>query len=121
VARQSEANVTLFCVQPVEIDVSDENEALHPRVEQSGDELLNVEGYLKALSEKYSDGEVMVDWAASVGVPEEEIVAYALDEGVDLIAMSTHGRTGLSRLLYGSVAESVLRNTAGAVLVVRPE
>jgi hypothetical protein len=39
---------------------------------------------------------------------------------VDLIVMSTHGRSGLGRLVFGSVAESVLRGTRVPILLVRP-
>ena len=41
------------------------------------------------------------------------------DEHVDLLAMTTHGRTGFSRWLYGSVAEKVLRHTTCPMLVMR--
>ncbi|MEP7356216.1 MAG: universal stress protein [Anaerolineales bacterium] len=53
-----------------------------------------------------------------VGAPPEIIVAAAAEAGADLIAMSTHGRTGLTRLLYGSVAEAVLRGSPVPVLLV---
>ena len=53
-----------------------------------------------------------------VGAPPEIIVATAVQAGVDLIVMSTHGRTGLTRLLYGSVAEAVLRGSPVPVLLV---
>ncbi len=39
---------------------------------------------------------------------------------VDLIVMSTHGRTGFGRLVFGSVAESVLRGTTVPILLLRP-
>jgi nucleotide-binding universal stress UspA family protein len=52
------------------------------------------------------------------GAPPELIVATASEENVDLIVMSTHGRAGLLRLLYGSVAEAVLRGTTVPVLLV---
>jgi nucleotide-binding universal stress UspA family protein len=48
-----------------------------------------------------------------------EIVRLAVDEGFDLIVMGTHGRTGLSRLLMGSVAEQVLRRAPCPVLTVK--
>jgi len=47
------------------------------------------------------------------------IVGAATAKGCDLIAMSTHGRTGVRRVLFGSVAESVLRTAAVPVLMVR--
>jgi nucleotide-binding universal stress UspA family protein len=43
------------------------------------------------------------------GEPVAEIVAAARETGADIIAMTTHGRSGFSRLLLGSVAEAVLR------------
>ncbi len=53
------------------------------------------------------------------GDPATEIVSFSRDAGVDLIVMGTHGRTGLDRLLMGSVAEKVLREAACSVLVVK--
>ncbi len=54
------------------------------------------------------------------GDPADEIVAAAREEDASLIAMSTHGRTGLSRLIRGSVAERVLRGADVPVLLVSP-
>jgi nucleotide-binding universal stress UspA family protein len=53
------------------------------------------------------------------GDPATEIVRYAADAGIDLIVMGTHGRTGLERLLMGSVAERVMREAPCSVLVVK--
>jgi nucleotide-binding universal stress UspA family protein len=53
------------------------------------------------------------------GDPAGEIVAFARDAGMDLIVMGTHGRTGLERLLMGSVAEKVMREAPCSVLVVK--
>lgn len=55
------------------------------------------------------------------GDPAEEILSCAAEEDVDLVAMSTHGRTGVSRWLRGSVAERVLRTLEGVpLLLVNP-
>lgn len=51
--------------------------------------------------------------------PEDEIIFYAKHYNADLIAMATHGRTGVNRLLHGSVTESVLHRAPCPVLVVR--
>ena len=51
--------------------------------------------------------------------PSDAIVAYAKDSGIDLIVMGTHGRTGVSHLLVGSVAERVVRTAPCPVLTVR--
>jgi nucleotide-binding universal stress UspA family protein len=53
------------------------------------------------------------------GDPSSVIVRYAQDAGIDLIVMGTHGRSGLERLLLGSVAEKVLRDAHCSVLVVK--
>lgn len=54
-----------------------------------------------------------------VGDPASEIVTGAREADADLIAMTTHGRSGLGRLLFGSVAEAVLREAAVPVLLMR--
>lgn len=53
------------------------------------------------------------------GDPATEIVRYAQDMNMDLIVMGTHGRTGLERMLMGSVAEKVMRDATCSVLVVK--
>ena len=53
--------------------------------------------------------------------PADAILHVAMREGADLIIMSTHGRGGLSRMLMGSVAESVFHATSRTVMLVKPE
>jgi nucleotide-binding universal stress UspA family protein len=60
-------------------------------------------------------------WVLKVGVPWEEIVRAATEEHADMIVMGTHGRTGLDRLLLGSVTERVVRAAPCPVLTVRPD
>ncbi len=64
-------------------------------------------------------GGAAVRWRLWYGEPDQVIANAAAREGVDLIAMSTHGRGGLSRLVLGSVAESVVRKAPVPVLLVR--
>ncbi|MCI0342503.1 MAG: universal stress protein [Planctomycetales bacterium] len=54
------------------------------------------------------------------GAPAERILAAAEEERADLIAMTTHGRSGIGRWVYGSVAEKVLRHGRRPLLLVRP-
>ena len=54
------------------------------------------------------------------GEPAEEIIRYAASHSIDLIVMGTHGRTGFSRVLLGSVVERVLRGAPCPVLVAPP-
>lgn len=50
----------------------------------------------------------------------EEILQYAKEEQADMIVMGTHGRKGVDRILFGSVAEKVLRNAPCPVVAIRP-
>ncbi len=53
------------------------------------------------------------------GSPVESIVSYALDHKIELIVIATHGRTGLSHVLLGSVAERIVREAHCPVLTIR--
>lgn len=63
--------------------------------------------------------EIKCEHRELAGEPVEEIVAFAIQEQVDMIVMGSHGRTGLSRLLMGSVAEGVVRHAPCPVLIVK--
>ena len=54
------------------------------------------------------------------GEAASEIVRVAKDKAVDLIVVSSHGRTGLGRILFGSTAEAIVRHAPCPVLVVKP-
>ncbi|HNR12209.1 MAG TPA: universal stress protein [Thermodesulfobacteriota bacterium] len=55
------------------------------------------------------------------GSPAESIVDYAVQEKANMIVISTHGRTGFRHLIFGSVAEKVVRLAACPVLSIRPK
>jgi universal stress protein A len=57
--------------------------------------------------------------AVTHGSAAASIVDYAREHGIDLILLSTHGRTGVSHLVMGSVAEGVLRHAPCPVLTLR--
>ena len=63
--------------------------------------------------------EVPVETRMLQGVPDDAIVQAALDSQSDLILMGSRGRTGLSRLLLGSVAERVIGQTPCPVMIVK--
>ena len=58
--------------------------------------------------------------AVMPGDPAEEIVRYIEAEGIDLVVMGTHGRKGLDRVLFGSVANHVVTTSSVPVLTVNP-
>ncbi len=76
------------------------------------------EAYLRAIKTQWAGIACTIRTEAISGEPAAVILDVARSEAVDTIVMSTHGRSGLSRLLYGSVAESVLRGATVPVLLV---
>jgi nucleotide-binding universal stress UspA family protein len=82
------------------------------------------EGYEDALNERLrgfqpDDPSIQFEYRVREGEPAPAILAEAAASRCDLIALGTHGRTGLDRLLMGSTAEAVLRHAGCPVLVVR--
>jgi nucleotide-binding universal stress UspA family protein len=69
--------------------------------------------------EAESSFEVPVELRSVEGVAHQQIVRAASEGDYDLVVMGTHGRTGLSHLVAGSVAEKVVRTSARPVLTVR--
>jgi len=79
----------------------------------------DAEDYLEPIAVALRARGVKTAWQVRRGRPDEEILAAAADSGVDMIAMATHGRTGVRRLLFGSVAEAVLRRATVPVFLMR--
>lgn len=81
----------------------------------------HAEGYLQRIAFDYFPDDVKVTYEVSAGPVAETIMDYAMAVDADLIAMSTHGRSGLARMVIGSVADEVVRRSHLPVLLVRPE
>lgn len=75
--------------------------------------------YLVKTASEIENLDLRVRWVVEVGDPASSIVGYGERDQVDLIVMSTHGRSGISRWVYGSVADRVLRGGTVPVLLVR--
>ncbi len=71
------------------------------------------------VKENFSD--LNVQGKVVTGYPAEEILSIAEAEGCDMIVMGTHGRKGIDRMLFGSVAEKVVKSSEAPVLTVRPQ
>jgi nucleotide-binding universal stress UspA family protein len=78
-----------------------------------------VQAYLERTGERLRDKGAVVKTMVRVGNAATEIVKAAEEVGADLIAMSTHGRSGLSRLAFGSVTDKVLHQAQVPVIMVR--
>jgi len=77
--------------------------------------------YLEGIAASLREAGMRVRTLLDERPPADAILHIAAREEVDLIVMSTHGRGGLSRMLMGSVAESVFRATSRTVMLVKPE
>lgn len=74
---------------------------------------------LDALAERHADEGAEIEVELLHGSPDEAIVAHAALVDADLVVLGTKGRTGLSRVLVGSVAERVVRHCPVPVITVR--
>jgi nucleotide-binding universal stress UspA family protein len=75
--------------------------------------------YLEEVSKKLKAREISVSMEVAPGSPADQILDYAEAHGMDLIAMSTHGRSGVGRWVFGSVTDKVLHAGDTAVFVIR--
>lgn len=79
----------------------------------------DAEALFEEAREGAGDYDGTIETAIEVGRPSRTIVEHAADEGFDQIVMGSHGRSGVSRIVLGSVAENVVRRSAVPVTVVR--
>jgi len=79
------------------------------------------EQYLIGVEKRLKDAGLTVCSMVLLGRPADQIIDYAKGSPFNLIAMATHGRSGLSRWAYGSVAEKVLLGVSSPVFLVRPQ
>jgi nucleotide-binding universal stress UspA family protein len=117
-AKQLQARVTLLhVIQPPLIAGADMGVWPSPTflAELEAAVTSDMEGYLARVTAAGLEGEIVV----VQGVPFQEILHTAKERHVDLIIMGTHGRTGLTHVLLGSVAEKVVRLAPCPVLIAR--
>ena len=85
------------------------------------EEMENAKQYLQKIEENMKAKGLEVRKVVIEGDPASRICDYAHETGADLIVMSTHGRSGIQRWVYGSVADRVLRGAKIPVLLIRPQ
>ena len=76
--------------------------------------------YLETIAKSLQQKGLDVTCVILQGLASEVIVNYALNEKIDLIALATHGHSGLGRVIFGSVADHVLRESGLPILVIKP-
>jgi len=77
------------------------------------------EEYLERIADDLKTKGLKVDTHVRYGNDAEEILDHANQNGIEMIAMTTHGRSGVKRFLLGSVAEKVIRYSTKPVILVR--
>lgn len=115
-ARKLEGRLTLVHAVHVPEELSEANASDYLRAMESV-----VHREIEARRRRARDAGVAADALVVHGAAAQRIAQTARSQQVDLIAMGTHGRTGLQHLLIGSVAERVLRLAPCPVLVVPGE
>jgi nucleotide-binding universal stress UspA family protein len=101
-------------IAPVVVEAS-----RHVLLEDADQRRADAAAYLKKVAAPLVAKGVRVSTEVRYGRAVEEIVAVARDVNADLVAMTTHGRGALGRLLFGSVAEAVLREADIPVFMLR--
>ena len=96
--------------------------AVEAAAQQIEREQKDAKAYLEALAQQLREKGINAEYIMLQGLQiGQTIVEYANENAVDLIAIATHGRSGLKRLVLGSVAEFVLRKSRLPILVIRPK
>lgn len=124
-ARTAGAQIVLMqAIGPhhLEIDLA---EARSPRLARLSEEYMEhataaAHSYLARVRQELSESGLAVHYAVETGQPAEAVLASARKHSVDLIALSTRGRSGISALVMGSVAHKVLHSAEVPVLLVKP-
>lgn len=106
-AERTGAIVTLLHVVPLRY------------ADYAGNDREEAHEYLTTMAEDLKRTGVQAEPRVRRGEPTEEIVREALEQKSDLVVISSHGRTGLARWAFGSVAEQVVRASPAPVLVIR--
>jgi nucleotide-binding universal stress UspA family protein len=126
VARRFDASVTLLGVESGgEINhsfISELDSVEHGLGEKVRDEFYHrTEMYLQRTAQKFQpESDQKIQIVPKIGPVAESILNYIESAGVDLVVMSTHGRTGLRRWVYGSITEKVLHRARCALMIIRP-
>ncbi len=113
-AKTQDAQVTLLNVYP-DLKGAVSGEFVDKLMAQ---EVKSCEGYLAQTAKDLTAQGIKVETICTVGIPPQDIIAYAAKNGMDLIAMATHGKGEVAWML-GSVAEKVVTHATVPVLLFR--
>ncbi|MCK9418259.1 MAG: universal stress protein [Nitrospirae bacterium] len=119
-AKQNKSELTVISVVPSELMTPTDIDLTMTHKELIADkEMHEAEKNVKSVKEAAQKEGVAVKAFVMSGRPADAIIEIARDKNADLIVLGSHGRTGLEKLLMGSVAERVIVLSSCAVLVVK--
>jgi nucleotide-binding universal stress UspA family protein len=119
-AKRNKSQLTVLAIVPAEIAApTDLDFTIDMREKLVEEEMRHAEQNAKAVKEAAEKDGVAVKAFVMTGKPAETIIQTAADRNADLIVVGSHGRTGLERLMLGSVTERVIVLASCPVLVVK--
>ena len=122
-ARLRGAETTLLRICEPPVIPSDRSPAIEPSWEEWRDQIIarcrsQAAQYLSTVEKAFEDRGLKARSEVILGKAAEEIVSYANRGGIDLIAITTHGRSGISRWVYGNVASKILSAVSIPILLI---
>ena len=113
--------VMLPIVNTVAIPGAATNIGSMPSPEQIAAYETKAKTYLNEKAKSLKEAGIDTECVVIVGNPGQTIVDYAEKNDIDLIAIATHGRSGIKRVIFGSVAEYVIKNSRLPILLIKPK
>ena len=124
-AKGTGVEIVLLRVSEPPVLPADRSPAIKPGWEEYRDMLMaeiqrQAEKYLEGIRANLGKSGIKARSQATLGKAAESILQVAQKEDINLIAMTTHGRTGISRWVYGSVASRITEESLQPVMLIRP-
>jgi nucleotide-binding universal stress UspA family protein len=124
-ARRSGARIVLChvetAVEPLEVGLAPDGTTLPAFLTFVQEEVVESRRLIEAAAARVAGAGVAIETSVVRGFPDSAIVELAHDRRAELLVLASHGRSGVSRVLLGSVTEKVVRTFERAVLVARGE
>ena len=118
-AREQKAEIDLLRISTAALHVYSEVPFNYAELIER--DIADCKRYVETIAEQLRKDDIIVTSTVTDGYVAEAILDFADRAKVDLIAMSTHGRSGMRRMLLGSTADRVVHGAKMPVLLVRPE
>jgi len=119
-ALQYHADIVLLSVIDPPSMAGRDNAAVHVFQKEMDTKMQDADIYLKALKNQYEKKNIKTKYFVNLGSVVQNIIETANNESVDLVLIASHGRSGLQRVFFGSIAAGVLNRIELPLMVIRP-